>query len=427
MTARCRLAVLLAIVACGLALPGGATAIPCEPGRCATFDAPGALGPVIAGPDGNMWFLGDGFVGRMDLGGNLTRFPAPVGAGSDLTVGADGALYFSGAGVVGRMGTDGAYTLTRTGVSTAGPLAPATDGSVLFGASGNSLVRLRGGDVVGTSGSPLAQSAARNPAPAPPPPTAMVRGPDGAVWFAEAGRPSIGRLGDDGNITHFPLPPEFGDQIGGMTAGPDGGIWFTAPKGFRVGRLSTRGSFTSYRTSWNPYAITAGPSHSIWFAMTDSGRWTIVRMVPAGYMSYWQLPGQVRAIGVGPDHAVYVTHAGSIERLLPFLGAYPIRSRRLPMSPFTHAVTLRFFCSKFDLVYCAGTVVLRYQGRVVGATPFSQRVNDAPSTRMVLNRFGRNLVRRLGRVPVDATLDQHDAGGATRQTYASFTLVRRHR
>ena len=42
----------------------------------------GTTGPVVSGPDGNLWFLGDGFVGRMDLGGNVTRFPAPVGAGS---------------------------------------------------------------------------------------------------------------------------------------------------------------------------------------------------------------------------------------------------------------------------------------------------------------------------------------------------------
>src|SRR4051794_11537042 len=156
MSARGRLLVLLAILACGLALPAGATAIPCDPGRCASFDAPGALGPVVAGPDGNRWFLGDGFVGRMDAGGGVTRFPAPVGAGSDLVAGADGALYFTGSGVVGRMATDGTYTLTRTGVNAAGPLAASTDGTVLLGAAGNSIVRLRGNDIVGTSGSPLA-------------------------------------------------------------------------------------------------------------------------------------------------------------------------------------------------------------------------------------------------------------------------------
>ena len=414
---------LVAVAALCLALTGVAQAIPCDAGRCTTFQAPGASGPVVAGPDGNLWFLGDGFVGRMDLNGSVTRFPAPVAADSSLVAGADGAMYFTTTGAVGRMTTDGQYTLSRTGQGGAGPLATSPDGTLWLAAAGG-VMALRSSDVAGTDVTRLAQTAARSPASTP---TAMVRGPDGAVWFAESGRASIGRRAEDGTVTHFALPSEFGDQIGGMTAGPDGGIWFTAPKGFRVGRLSTRGTFTSYRTSWNPYAITSGPSHAIWFAMTDSGRWTVVRMVPAGYMSYWQVPGPVRGMGVGPDNAVYITHAGSIERLLPFLGAYPIRRRTLPMSPWTYAVTMRFYCPQFDLVYCAGTAVLRYQGRVVGATPFSQRVNDAPSTRVVLNHYGRRLVKRRGRVHVEATLSQHDAGAASRTTTYGFDLVRRHR
>ncbi|MDQ6915590.1 MAG: hypothetical protein M3155_07240, partial [Actinomycetota bacterium] len=236
---------------------------------------------------------------------------------------------------------------------------------------------------------------------------------------------AIGRLGPDGAVTDYPLPGEFGDQIGGIAAGPDGGIWFTAPKAFRVGRLSTRGEFSSYHTSWNPYAIAAGPSHSIWFAMTDSGRWTIVRMVPAGYMTFWQVPGQVRSLGVGPDGAIYITKDSSIERMLPFLGAYPIRGRNPPVAPRSHAVTLRFLCPMFDLVYCAGNVTLTYAGKAVGSVPFSQRAYDAPSTRLVLNRYGVGLVRRMGGVPVTATLTQHDAGGSWRQSTFTYVLQRR--
>ena len=426
MTCSRALTFLLAAAATCLALVGAAQAIPCDPGRCTTFQAAGATGPVVAGPDGNLWFLGDGFVGRMDLGGNVTRFSAPVAPDSSLAAGADGAMYFTTTGAVGRMTTDGQYMLARTGQGSAGPLAASPDGT-LWLAAGGGVMALRNSDLVNRSATDVSRLATAARAPVPTP-TAMVRGPDGAVWFAESGRASIGRMAADGTVTHFALPAEFGDQIGGMTAGPDGGIWFTAPKGFRIGRLSpTRGTFTSYRTSWNPYAITAGPSHAIWFAMTDSGRWTIVRMVPAGYMSYWQVSGPVRGMGVGPDNVVYITHTGSIERMLPFLGAYPVRRRTLPMSPWTFAVTMRFYCPQFDLVYCAGSVVLRYQGRVVGATPFSQRVNDAPSTRLVLNRYGRGLVRRLGRVHVDATLNQHDAGAATLQTTYAFVLVRRHK
>lgn len=419
---------LLAALLAGLALAATAGAVACEPGRCATFSAPGASGPVVAGSDGNLWFLGDGFVGRMDLAGNVMRFPAPVGGGSDLTSGPDGALYFTAPGVVGRMATDGTYSLSRSGLNGAGAIATTQDGTVWLGGAVG-LMRVRTADVVAQASSDvraLAQAQVSVARPVPGPST-VVRGPDGAVWFIEAGRPAIGRIGDDGTVTDYPLPGEYGDQIGGIVAGPDGGIWFTAPKGFRVGRLSTRGEFTSYRTSWNPYAITAGPSHSIWFAMTDSGRWTIVRMVPAGYMAFWQVPGQVRGLGVGPDGAVYITKDSSIERMLPFMGAYPIRSRQLPVSPFTNAVSLRFLCPMYDLVYCAGTVTMRYGAKAVGAVPFSQRAFDAPSTRLVLNAYGRRLVRRLGRVPVTATLTQHDAGGSWRTSSYDFVLLRRHR
>jgi virginiamycin B lyase len=424
------LTALAAALTAAVVLAAPASAVPCETGRCATFAAPGATGPVVAGSDGNLWFLGDGFVGRMDLAGNVTRFPAPVGAGSDLTAGPDGALYFTAPGVVGKMGTDGQYTLSRSGLSGAGAIATTDDGTLWLGGAAG-LMRVRSADVVDRATadvSRLAQAQAQVSVARPVPgPNSLVRGPDGGVWFAEAGRAAIGRIAPDGALTDYPLPGEFGDQIGGIVAGPDGGIWFTAPKGFRVGRLSTRGEFTSYRTSWNPYAITAGPSHSIWFAMTDSNRWTIVRMVPAGYMSFWQVPGQVRGLGVGPDGAVYITKDSSIERMLPFLGAFPIRSRQLPVSPFTHAVSMRFLCPMYDLVYCAGNVVVTYAGKAVGSVPFSQRSYDAPATRLVLNAYGRGVVRRLGRVPVTATLTQHDAGGSWRTSSYDFVLQRRGR
>jgi virginiamycin B lyase len=423
------LTALIAALGAILALAAPAGAVPCETARCATFSAPGATGPVVAGSDGNLWFLGDGFVGRMDLRGGVTRFPAPVGPGSDLTAGPDGALYFTAPGLVGRMGTDGQFTLTRSGLNGAGAIATTADGTLWLGGAG-AVMRLRSADVVDravpdVSRLATAQVAASRSVSGP---SSLVRGPDGALWFAQSGRAAIGRLAPDGTVTDYPLPPEFGDQIGGIVAGPDGGIWFTAPKGFRVGRLSTRsGNFSSYRTSWNPYTITAGPSHSIWFAMTDSGRWSIVRMVPAGYMSFWQVPGTVRGLGVGPDGAVYITKDSSIERLLPFLGAYPIRSRNLPVSPFTQAISMRLLCPMYDLIYCAGNITVRHGQRVVGTAPFSQRAFDAPATRMVLNAYGRGVVRRLGRVPVTATLVQHDAGGSWRTSSYDFALQRRSR
>jgi hypothetical protein len=195
-----------------------------------------------------------------------------------------------------------------------------------------------------------------------------------------------------------------------------------------IGRLSpTTGRTASFRTSWNPYAITAGPSHAIWFAMTDRGRWTLTRMVPAGYMSFFQMPGQVNGLAAGPDDGVYITRGSAVDRFEPFLGAYPIRRRTLPVNPFAGSISMRLFCPKFDLVSCAGNIVLRWKGRVVARTPFSQRVNDAPATRLLLNGLGRRLARRSARVRVIATFTQHDQGGVTRVSEHAFYLVRKRR
>jgi hypothetical protein len=327
---------------------------------------------------------------------------------------------------VGRMATDGEITLRRDVAGTPGPIAPAADGAMWFTSSGGFLSRVApDGDVLrslltGSRGQARAASAGEAPG-------SMVRGPDGALWIAQSYPAGLARVGADGAVTEFPLP-QFGRDLGGITSGPDGGLWFTAPGARLVGRISPKtGRVNSFRTSWNPYAITSGPSHAIWFAMTYQGRWTLTRMVPAGYMSFFQVPGPVHGLAAGPDDGVYLAKGATIERFEPFLGAYPIRRRALPVNPFAGSISMRLFCPKFDLVFCAGTIVLRWNGQEVARTPFSQRVNDAPATRLLLNGLGRRLARRSSRVRVVATITQHDQGGVTRVSDHAFYLVRKKR
>jgi hypothetical protein len=257
----------------------------------------------------------------------------------------------------------------------------------------------------------------------------MVKGPDGALWFVHSDPAGIGRIDpSDGHVTEYGLPSSFDSELAGIAAGPDGGLWFTAPKARMVGRISpTTGHVTSFHTSWNPYAITAGPSHAVWFAMTDSGRWTITRLVPAGYMAFFQVSGQVNGLAAGPDDGIYIAKGASVERLEPFIGAYPIRKRKLKVNPFAGSISMRLYCPWYDLVSCTGRIVVRWHDQVVASTPFSQRVNDAPATRLLLNGLGRRVTRRSARVPVTATITQHDQGGTTRVSQHNFTLVRRKR
>src|SRR5215472_12031408 len=51
-------------------------------------------------------------------------------------------------------------------------------------------------------------------------PASITQGPDGALWFTEAGTSSIARITTTGHITEFSLP-EANSGPGGITAGPD--------------------------------------------------------------------------------------------------------------------------------------------------------------------------------------------------------------
>ena len=119
---------------------------------------------------------------------------------------------------------------------------------------------------------PLALSAGLRPAVAQfssefPVPTAgslpygVTTGPDGAVWFIEAGASSIGRITNAGVVTSFPtLTPN--SQPQNITTGPDGALWFTEYAANRIGRLTTAGvltEFVVFTPGGQPNGITVGP------------------------------------------------------------------------------------------------------------------------------------------------------------------------
>jgi hypothetical protein len=149
-------------------------------------------------------------------------------------------------------------------------------------------------------------------------------------------------------------------------------------------------------------------------------------MTPAGFQTYFQIPWGA-SLTVGAHQDILAVTWGGVVRLTPFLGARPIRSRVLPVNPYTGSASLRLYCPKYDLVFCAGRITLRHRGRVIGGAPFSQRVHDAPATRLVLNPLGRALTNRPVRLRVSMTIVQHDQGGATRRSTQGIYLLGRQR
>lgn len=82
-----------------------------------TFTLPGQYaGGITSGPDGNLWFLGDG-VARMTTAGEITNF-ATSGRAVELTPGLDGNMWFDegeGGEMIGKIGTGGSSPVTNPG------------------------------------------------------------------------------------------------------------------------------------------------------------------------------------------------------------------------------------------------------------------------------------------------------------------------
>src|SRR5262249_6253133 len=113
----------------------------------------------------------------------------------------------------------------------------------------------------------------------------LTHGPDGAVWFTEAGSNQIGRITPSGQITTYDVP-EPGGWPSKIVSGPDGNLWFTenitatpdpsTPGAYihrpaYVGRMTPLGQFLSLTVPPTSYpgfvdlgGIASGPNCSVW-------------------------------------------------------------------------------------------------------------------------------------------------------------------
>jgi streptogramin lyase len=140
-------------------------------------------------------------------------------------------------------------------------------------------------------------------------PTGITLGPDGNLWFTEAGRDKIGRVTTAGDFTEFPIPtPGSGAQS--ITAGPDGNLWFTEQAHLRIGRITTEGAITEFRLpeGSDSFEITAGPAPAgdLWFTEFFSNK--IGRITAGGILVEYSIPtanAYPWGIAAGPDGNVW--------------------------------------------------------------------------------------------------------------------------
>ncbi|HZP64873.1 MAG TPA: hypothetical protein VFB32_01070, partial [Rudaea sp.] len=123
------------------------------------------------------------------------------------------------------------------------------------------------------------------------------------------------------DITEFSLP-EF-SQAGRIVAGPDGNLWFVEAgpnTGGGIARITPAGAITQFPLTTGRFAgpgIVVGPDHNLWFAETGGGGagGAIARMTTSGTLTEFPLPAiegnvvQPGDLANGSDGAVWFTAA----------------------------------------------------------------------------------------------------------------------
>lgn len=188
--------------------------------------ASGLPGPIVTGPNGNMWFIDEvaGSLAEVTMGGRTHELSLSghlAGNAVALTVGADGRFYIS----------DEAARITRV-----------TMGGVAIE------IPIPSGDNTAIDSNGL--------------------GPDGNMWFAEFNH--IGKVTPTGVITEFAYPTQPNiNQYGGVTAGPDGNVWFSELSNNAIGRIKpSTGIIKEFKLpqACTPSAIVTAKDNDMWFA-----------------------------------------------------------------------------------------------------------------------------------------------------------------
>ena len=148
----------------------------------------------------------------------------------------------------------------------------------------------------------------------------ITSGPDGNLWFVEAGLAAIASFTPGGTRREFQLPPAsilaWTDRI---TTGPDGNLWFTEHDANRIGRISTSGEVAEFplpTASAGLMDIAAGADGNVWFTESDARK--IGRIAPSGAITEFDLPFHPTGLVSGPDGNVwYGSTAYRIGRITP--------------------------------------------------------------------------------------------------------------
>jgi virginiamycin B lyase len=205
---------------------------------------------LTAGPDHAVWVLGSDAIARVTVSGQATYFPKAVlnsSNGDHIIAGPDGNLWFTGNGaqLIHRMTRTGVITdFTAPGPGQVFGLAAGPDGAVWFtqqggGPNDNSIGRITVRGVASTVVQLPDSTSPPGEAPSDMP-LEITAGPDGNLYFTTylvEPKNYIGQVTPQGRLRQFEIPTA-GAASFGITTGSDDNIWFTENFNQLVGRLT---------------------------------------------------------------------------------------------------------------------------------------------------------------------------------------------
>jgi streptogramin lyase len=164
-------------------------------------------------------------------------------------------------------------------------------------------------------------------------------GPEGDIWFTEAGVNAVGRITPEGAITQYPVrTPDSGPNQ--ITAGPDGDLWFTQQQADEIGSITPDGAIRELPIPTPAVGIAVGADGGIWFTERSLGPGTIGRLIPGGGLQEFPVSRVYSApasVAAGPEGNIWFTDVPSgskskIGRITP-AGAVA----QFPLPPFQYA------------------------------------------------------------------------------------------
>lgn len=236
-----------------------------------------------------------------------------------IAPGSDGNLWFTetGASKIGKITAEGLISEYAVHSNSGGLsldvrcLAPGPDGNIWFTTSGTPGGRI---GKITTSG-----VITLYPHVFPGQLYAIAPGPDGAMWFTETTptfHNTIGRITTSGAFSEYPLP-DVGSLIvaSGIVGGPDGNIWFAQAGAQEIGSITPDGAtITAYPTTgFFPAGITVGPDGALWFTEGGASR-GLAQITTDGTVTQYDIPSLPANVVAGPDAALWITEGNKIAR-----------------------------------------------------------------------------------------------------------------